>query len=373
MKFITLELRSRLQSCNVFISMQRNLNFENVQVILSESDIVLIFESCKMKLLLPSIKIIPTSLSSLNIIDEWICFRLQTEPSKPMFGSFNTEVVTNSIKSIQSVTCPQILHNIKILVKETECTILCTCCKSIISRLVTFKRFLPFPDTEYNSDEWFCCKHSSNVIPNSLQIQETDYLYGSWFVILHKDIFKDNLHIDNKTLVCSKCLLHIGTFHADNLFKIWNCCVDYKPNSIQLSIVNSTDPLNDFLIIIKNSLNEVLEEDIILRSSLGELTHYLLIKSMKCQLDLITEPNVISDTDIISLQRKYVTKVLYKYETHKTDVITNCLDSKYYEVSLSIIDAGLKYLLSSTKRLPHIYRTTADYLFGYIILQEIMD
>jgi len=87
---------------------------------------------------------------------------------------------------------------------------------------------------------------------------------------------------------------------------------------------------------------------------------------MDCKLNLITEPDHITvcDTDIISLQQKCAAKVLYKYETNKITVITNC-----YEVGLPIIEAGLNYLLSSTKRLPHIYRTAATgYFLGYIVL-----
>ncbi|KYN15350.1 PREDICTED: E3 ubiquitin-protein ligase E3D-like [Trachymyrmex cornetzi] len=374
MELITLELRPRLQSCNVFISMRKDLCLKNVQIKLLESTIVLIVEDCSISFSLPSVKVMPTSLSMLNIMNNWVCFRLQTAPLESAFGSFNTEVMTNLNKLVQSNSThsQSIVNNIKLLFETSKCTILCTCCKNVISKLISLKRFLPLPDAEYDADEWFCCKHSCNSVSNSVQPQESDYLYGSCFSVLHKSIFASNVCTDNKTLSCNKCLLHIGTFHTYNLFKIWNCCVDYKPENNTLSITNATNPLSDFLILVKSSLSEILREEIILQTSVGKQTHRLLIKPMDCKLNLITEPDhvTVCDTDTISLQQKCAAKVLYKYEKNKEfTVITNYLNVKYHDVGLPLIEAGLNYLLSSTKRLPHVYRTAAiDYFFGYIVL-----
>lgn len=372
MELITLELRPRLQSCNVFISVRKDLCLRNVQIKLLESNLILTVEDCSMNFSLPSVKVIPTSLSMLSIINNWICFRLQTAPLESAFGSFSTEVLTNLNKSIRSSTYSQpILENIKLLFETTKCAILCACCKNVISKSISFKRFLPLPDTEYDPDEWFCCKHSCDTFPNSVQPQESDYLYGSCFSVLHKNIFGNNICIDNKTLICNKCLLHIGTFHTYSLFKIWNCCVDYKPENNALSTINATDPLSDFLILVRDSLSEILGEEIVLQTSVGKQVHCLLIKPMDRKLNLITEPDhrTICDNDTVSLQQKCTAKVLYKYETNKVTIITNYFNVKYHEVGLPIIEAGLNYLLLSTKRLPHIYRTAATgYFLGYIAL-----
>lgn len=373
MELITLELRPRLQSCNIFISVRKDLCLRNVQIKLLESNLILTVEDCSMNFSLPSIKVIPTSLSTLSIINNWIYFRLQTAPLESAFGSFSTEVLTNLNKSIRLSTYSQpILDNIKLLFETSKCNILCACCKNVISNSISFKRFLPLPDTEYDPDEWFCCKHSCNVA-NNMQPQESDYLYGSCFSVLHKNIFGNNVCINSKTLTCNKCLLHIGTFHAYSLFKIWNCCVDYKPQNNVLSTISATDPLSDFLILVRDSLSEILGEEIVLQTSVGKQAHCLLIKPMDCKLNLITEPDkTVCDTDIISLQQKCTAKVLYKYEINKVTIITNYLNVKYHEVGLPVIEAGLNYLLLSTKRLPHIYRTAATgYFFGYIALQEI--
>ncbi|EFN77356.1 uncharacterized protein LOC105189693 [Harpegnathos saltator] len=371
MEFITLELRPRLQSCNAFIAMRKDLDLKDVQVKLSESNIALVLKDHNMDFSLPFIKIVPTSLSMLSIRNNWICFRLQMMPLNSVFGSFSVEVLTDSNKSAQ-LTCSQpILEDIKLLFKASECIVLCACCKNVISKPTTFKRALPLPDIQCSPDEWFCCKHSSNDIVN-IETQKSDYLYGSYFALLHKNIFINNLRIDNKTLTCDKCFLHIGALYSCNLLKLWNCCVDYKPQDDTLSIVNATNPLDDFLIFIKDSLTNILGEEIILQTSIGKQTHYLLIKPMDRELNLITEPyHQIINTDApISLQQKCVAKVLYKYDTSKIANTNNHWNVEYHEVSLPMIEAGLKHLLSSTERLPHNNRNIADYFLGYIALRE---
>ncbi|XP_011876248.1 PREDICTED: uncharacterized protein LOC105566673 [Vollenhovia emeryi] len=377
MELITLELRPRLQSCNVFISIREDLRLRNVRVRLLESNVVLTVEDRSVSFSLPSAKVIPSSLSTLSIVDNWICFRLQTAPSESAFGSFSTEVITDLNKSARASTYSRtILDDVKLLFETSKCAILCACCKSVVSESIGFKRFLPLPDTEYDPDEWFCCKHSCDAAPSSVQPRETDYLYGSCFSVLHRSVFGDNVRVENKTLTCNKCLLHLGTFHAYSLFKVWNCCVDYKPQNDALSIVRATDPLSDFLTLVRDSLSEILGEEIVLQTSVGKQAHCLTIKPMDCKLNLITEPDdkaaCDTDTATVSLQQKCAAKVLYKYETNKVTIVANYLNVKYHEVGLALIEAGLKYLLSSTKRLPHIYRTAGtDYFLGYIVLQEI--
>lgn len=375
-----------MQSCNVFISIRKDLCLKDVRVKLLESDVVLIVDDCSINFSLPSVKVIPTSLSMLSIINSWLCFRLQTAPLESAFGSFGTEVLANSDKSARPSAghSPQpVLNDIKSLFETSECTILCACCKNVISRSIGFKRFLPLPDADYDPGEWFCCKHNAgcNVVPASgvRPQRESDYLYGSCFSVLHRSIFaKGGICADSKTLTCNKCLLHIGTIHAYSLFKVWNCCVDYKPRNDGLPIVNATDPLDDFLTLVKDSLGEILGEEIALETSVGKQTHRLLIKPMDCKLNLITEPDRITvcDTDVpttttVALQRKCAAKVLYKYETNEVTIIANYFNVKCHEVGLPIMEAGLNYLLSSTKRLPPIYRTAATgYFLGYIVLQE---
>ncbi|KAH0955264.1 hypothetical protein HN011_000206 [Eciton burchellii] len=389
MEFITLELRPRLQSCNVFIAMRQDSRLKKkVKVKLSESNIILVLEESSVNFSLPSVKVIPTSLSALSVTSNWICFRLQMAPSEFVFGSFSREIITDSSRTVETTVTrrsPSILNDLRLLFESSECNVSCTCCKSIISKSINFKRFLPLPDTDYDPNEWFCCKHASKIIPSDLRPRETDYLYGCHFSALRQDIFlADNVQVNDGALICKKCSLHIGMPHAYGLFKLWNCCVDYKGRNDAegpSNSVNATDPLDDFLMLVKVSLSESLGQpvEIILQTSIGKRIHYLRIRPMDRGLNLMTEPShgVNHDNDIIFLQHKQVAKVLYRYGTSDTIATTvnnidNAANVTHHEASLTTIEAGLKYLSSSTERLPHVHRTVAteDSVFGYIVLRS---
>ncbi|XP_011349211.1 uncharacterized protein LOC105286170 isoform X2 [Ooceraea biroi] len=316
MEFITLELRPRLQSCNVFIAVREEFRSKkNIEIKLLESNVILVLERNSVKFSLPFVKVIPTSLSALNVTGNWISFRLQMAPLESVFGSFNTEIVTDSSRTVErSVTrSPPLLDDIKLLFESSGCNILCTCCKSVISKSISFKRFLPLPDTEYDPDEWFCCRHTSKSVPRSSDVQprETDYLYGFCFSVLHESIFADNV-------------------------QVWNCCIDYKPCSGASSTVNATDPLGDFLMLVRVSLSEARGAvgeagEIILQTSHGRRSHWLWIRAMDRKLSLMTEPShgVSHDTntDTIFLQQKYVAKVLYKYGASGVTTTASTIDN----------------------------------------------
>jgi len=173
--------------------------------------------------------------------------------------------------------------------------------------------------------------------------------------------------------------------HAYGLFKLWNCCIDYKGRNDAegpSNGVNATDPLDDFLTLVKVSLSEAWAEpvEIVLRTSIGKRIHHLRIRPIDRKLNLMTEPNhgVNPDTDTIFLQHKQVAKVLYRYGTSDATANTiahNNANVTYHEASLTVIEAGLKYLSSSTERLPHIYRTVAteDSVLGYIVLRDTIN
>lgn len=382
MEFITLELRPRLQSCNVFIAMRRDFRFKNkLEINLMESNVALVLEEISINIILPSVKVIPTSLSALSVTSNWISFRLQMAPSKSVFGSFGTEIVTDSSRTIESIARPpSVVDDLKLLFESSDCNILCTCCKNVISKAINLERFLPLPDREYDPNEWFCCKQNiSRVVPCDVQPRETDYLYGSGFSVFHKGILAGSVQVNDNALTCNKCSLHIGTLYMHSSFKVWNCCIDYEPrNRDRANTVNATDPFDDFLTLVKVALNETLvqaAEEIVLQTCSSKRIHRLRIRPMDRKLHLLTEPDTANrDTDTIVLQEKHVAKVLYEYGTSDDRVAgtIDCTNVTRHQVSLSVIEAGLRYLSSSTKRLPHVYRSVATgsdrFLFGYIVL-----
>ncbi|KAF3422497.1 hypothetical protein E2986_02780 [Frieseomelitta varia] len=307
---MTLELRPRLQICNAFIHLNKEVNLTAVKVKLSKENIEITIENKTVIFLMKFIKLIPDSLSALDVTKNWICFR--------------------------------------------KCHIMCTFCKNILSKDMYIKRILPVPDMNCDPSEWFCCKHNHS---------KSDIFYGSFFFIIHASLFNHNLKVEENVVICSKCLHYLGKIHTDNSFKLWNCSVDY--NSLSNSTIkNATDPFNDFLLAIKTSMTGILGEEIILQYFMGKETHSLTIKPMDWHLNLMIEPKDILCNNIVTLQRASVVKVLYKYETNK-----NTPDS----VNKTYCEAGLEHLLTSTKRFPQVYRTAIDYNVGYICLDNFID
>ncbi|KAK2585485.1 hypothetical protein KPH14_010139 [Odynerus spinipes] len=366
MEFITIELRPRLQSCTVFLFMQKEIIFDKVQIKLLEESIILSIGKNVTNISLPNIRIIPSSLSSLNVTNRWICFRLHTQPLESEFGSFQREVVTNA--KAQFKTLEQTLNKKQVLFKNSKCTILCTCCKNVCSNNICFKRVLPFPNIDFDPSEWFCCKKDVNFT-ELLHPNEVDHFYGPFFSILHSNIFKNYIK-DKKNILCNRCLLNIGIQFENNSFKIWDSSVDYKFETDQIIIKEASNSLHDFMTVIKSSISDNIFGEIILECLSATQAHYIVIKPMDVRLKLLVEANVTCSSNNICLKEIFVIKILYKYGT---DIMIlpkeSYINAKNYQVTLSMIEAGLNHLLLSTKRFPRYYRTIEDYYIGFINIE----
>ncbi|XP_076760002.1 uncharacterized protein LOC143428767 [Xylocopa sonorina] len=360
---ITLELRPRLQICNAFICLSKKVNTRKIEMKLSEESIRIITENNTVTFLIQFIKIIPNSLSTLNVTNNWICFRVQTK-SDSILGSFKTQVITNLTFDFNSLKA--FVKSIKLSNTDVY-NVMCTCCKNILSEDMYIKRVLPIPDENYDSSEWFCCKHNHTSTAHNLVPLESDIFYGSHFFIIHTNLFNCNLKKDNGTVVCNRCLQYLGKIHTGSSIKLWSCSVDYNLSN-NLEIKHATDPFNDFLVAITTTMTGIFGEEIVLQCFLGEETHSLILKPMDWHLNLMTEPKTkLQNT--VTLQRVSVVKVLYKYERNRS--ISDSVYKSYCEVSFLVIKAGLEHLLMSTKRFPQPHRTTSDFYIGHVYLENL--
>lgn len=361
MELITIELRPRLRSCTVFLFMKKSITLDKVQVKLLETSIKLSIGNNVTYITLPNIKIVPTSLSSLSVIDRWVCFRLNTRPSDSEFGSFQREVITDRKAQFN------VLENKKKIIENSKCTILCTCCKNVFCKELYFRRVLPLPDVDFDPSEWFCHKRDIDFM-SFLYQDKLDLFYGLFFSIINSNIFY-NYRKNKKDILCNRCLSNVGIQDKVSSFKIWDCCVDYKLETNKIIIEEVSNPLNDFMTIVKNFINNNILGDIIFECLLAKQSHYIVIKLMDVGLGILIEGDVKCNSDKINLKEVSVTKVLYKYVTDKMILPEDCIIGKNYEVSLSMIEAGFDYLLSSTKRFPKHYKTIEDYYIGYINIE----
>lgn len=363
---ITIELRPRLCICNAFVRLKGNIQQNEIQVQLYDEYIRLILQGKTVNLLLDFIKVIPTTISALCVTSNWICFRIQTR-SDPAFGSFKTEIVTNYTSSLNLYNNAP---NKEDCFNLSKCTILCSCCKNTLSKAVKFKRFLPLPDIDSDPSEWFCCKHSQANTSRIIAFQESDFFYTPLVAVLHNSIFTDTIFLDKNILICKRCLHHIGKNYDSSCYKLWNCSIEYQFADLSAA-QTASNCLNDFFIAVQTSMIGLLGEEIILHYNTHMENHYLRVKPMDRQLTLLTEPQNTCNSNSLCLQKLSVMTVLYKYETEVNNDTDLNLNLKYCEVSLQVIEAGFKYLVSSTKRYPETHRGALGHYIGYMELEKL--
>ena len=359
---ITLELRPQLRSCIVFIFIG-NKDPSSIKLKLRESSITITLEQISKSLVLPSVKLLPTSLSSLRITNQWISFRVQTNPDT-IFGTFKTEVISEIARSIETENSSSKLDLPPI---GAECSLRCKCCENVITNIIQCKRVLPLPNRDCDPGEWFCCTNSKVDFAKLLKPQENDYFYGPSFCVLHNNVVK-NLEEKRNTILCKRCLTILGIKEDNDSIRIWNCCIECKIGEGEFKSRNQS-PLNEFVLTIKDC-SDVMGEEILLEALEGNTTHYILMKPMEWQLDLLTESNSKWEGESIRLQKARVIKVFYTYGENKKSVRKDYVHSKYYLIALPLMLAGIEHLISSTKRFPPVYRTVTQYYVGYVNVQS---
>ena len=358
---ITLELRPRLRSCIVFIFIG-NKNPLSTRVKITENSIILTLEDKSKNLVLPTVKLLPTSLSSLRVTNKWISFRVTTKP-ETIFGTFKTEIISEITRDVMTES----LNKLDLPPIGSECSLRCKCCENVISNIINCKRVLPLPDRDCDPGEWFCCKNSKVDFLKLLRPQETDYFYGASFCLLHNSVMK-NLKEKDNIILCKRCLTILGTKEDSDSIKIWNCCVEQKIGEEEFKS-KSQSPLDEFVLTIKDC-SDVMGEEILLEAQEGNNTHYILMKPMEWQLELLTESNLKWESEAIRLQKNQVIKVFYTYGENVKSVKNDYVHSKYYLIALPLMLAGIEHLISSTKRFPPAYRMVAQYYVGYVNVQR---
>lgn len=365
METITLELRPRLRSLSAYVLFTKNVEASAIKIKLLETAIELNVDEDSYTLPLSSIKLVPSSLSSLSVSNCWISFRIQIQ-SDSKYGTYKTEVLKTESKSNSRLLSPDNLPP-----KDTNCIILCTCCKKNISNIASFKRILELPSSDCEPQEWFCHQHDGCSQKFSLDPKETDLFYSINFFLLHKNIRSNDLKFKNEIIYCSRCLSSLGTQSKKNSdsLKIWNCSIEFKIISDNSIIKGTQDPLSDFLHVFKNTAEFVIGEQILLEAFDGNVIHYILLRTMESKLNCLigqkTDP-VKKVSNVLGTKSSVVHKVLYKCGESKTSLNTLNFNCKYCQVSILSILAGMNSLVGSTKHYPPAYRKAEDFYIGYL-------
>ncbi|XP_043282631.1 E3 ubiquitin-protein ligase E3D-like [Venturia canescens] len=367
MELTTIELRPRLQSCNIFVCLLGIADSSSIQVKLYKDYVTLRVNRNVYNLLLGSVRIIPTSLSSLRVAGSWVSFRIQTSPSDSLYGSFVTELVgTSSLKSDNCFSS----SSIELPPKNADLIFSCSCCENPVTKLINLKKILPLPNNDCDPADFFCCSHNGENYTKLLEPRVCDYFYAPYFAVLSKENFDERLKINNESVVCNRCLTVIGTPNSNFSLKIWNCCMEYtKTNGDSTTVQKRSNPLADFKAAVKSCCSDAFTNNrILLEARERGSTHYLLLKPMEWNLDLLVEPCEIEDSRAINLSRKKVVKVLYNYGETKTSLKSECEDAKLLKIGSKCMLAGIEHLLLSSKRIPPIYRNANEDHIGYMSL-----
>ncbi|XP_044016785.1 uncharacterized protein LOC122858137 [Aphidius gifuensis] len=368
MEHMTIELRQRIQSCNVFILLDKSSDNQHIQLRLRNTSILVNISNLKFNIDLPNITIIPETLSSLNVAGTWITFRVQTKPSDSTFGTLKTEFLTidsNDNKTILKYNKP---------LKCTKIIIACQCCKNVLTKSdIEFKRILPLPSDDCDPCEWFCgCNHSHNNddkidlsnVKMLLAPREHDYLYGSHYCLLSNKIFLDKMKYNEQDVVCNRCLSVLGVQSPDipNSIKFWNHSLEYLSSTDNDYNIKTT-PIDDFKSALISCINNEYKQIIFIANEHNNKS-ILFVKLLEKNLTILIEEstrNILKNIQAIKIMYKHDNIEMKNIDNKNSNDIITC------KISLKSFNAAIEHLISTSCRIPPIYRLLDDYHIGYVI------
>lgn len=380
MHSVIVEMRPRLQVCNVFIVTKECLDQkESVKINIKTSGVEVkwLSEICEVVQVinLHEYKLKPLSLSTLQVQKNSVSFRIQTEPVVNSLGSFASEILpfdqsSDMIKSGTEKLLTPCIYT------DRPCHLACKCCGKVISKQdILFTRVLPLPSSvSWEVSDWFCHQHSdsSDMQYSVLAPKETDCFYDMCLILLSSSL----LNTRNEQVVrCNRCMAWLGTRVSSAAVKLWNCTISYEGN------INSS-ALEDFIYIVKkvfkNSFGMMCR--LILETRFSEEdSQYLLLWAMDKNLDLlvsINEDDFSCVKDSVGkvmmehkLKVKKTMKLLYMYHKNCDSMVKtwqNDCNVQCVEVAKQMFTEGLEYLVRGTQFIPAPYKLTNSFFVTYL-------
>ncbi|XP_045507918.1 uncharacterized protein LOC123703804 [Colias croceus] len=409
-KNIFVELRSRLRSCNVYIT--TNIDFSkncNLKISIQANCIVLNYYNNRLKRSdsLSSIEslsdysdddennvtcsipieefcyVIPNSMSCLKIDKNTISFRILTEPKN---GSFYSEFLSPS--SLENkIKVSTMVINLK---ANEEVKIICGNCSNVISNDgIKFDRILELPTSNLDMSEWFCHGHghshgntSSNI---EIKPNKLDFLYRLTFFVVNNSTLAEKTNKFNmrrSIYHCNRCLAWLGLKTKDTV-KLYNSEVKLLHNNIEkyaFTQKNSTDnniSIDDFIFTIEMMMNEfnlglqyTVMYKIVLECAFSAANkQYLLIWVMDKELQVLRNNDDVILNDRIKLKSTFLTKILYKIETSLNEEVEAWLSDPSVistDISKTMFSNGVDHLQKMSLKVPEMFRYTNGFCVSYL-------
>ncbi|XP_045781239.1 uncharacterized protein LOC123878173 [Maniola jurtina] len=407
-KSVFMELRSRLRSCNVYIT--TNVDFQkdcNLKINIQSNCIILNYYDNELKRYdsLSSIEslsdysddesdvtcvipiqefcfIIPNSMSCLKIEKNTVSFRILTQPKNG--GNFYSEIIsTNDLTKEIKVDKLRINFDSKDDIK-----IVCANCSNVISDgFVKFDRILELPTANLDMSEWFCHGHShgSTSTPQDdvLQPNTLDFLYRLTFFVVNNTILSDKVNKFNckRTVYhCNRCLAWLGVKNK-NTVKLYNSDVKIHHDSNVKHIFSHEEPtqnvtIDDFIYTVESLTREFnvgLQYTMMCKIVLECTTSVtekqnLLIWVMDKELQVLRNEQKINSQRVV-LKSSFLTKILYKIELELNDEVETWLadpGAVSSDISKSMFSQGLHHLEQMSLKVPECFRYTNGFTVSYL-------
>lgn len=414
-KSVLVELRSRLQSCNVFITTGISFSKDcNLKVSIQSNCIVLNYYSGGQKKRRDSLssieslsdcsedessveeisiipiqefcRIIPNSMSCLKIDKDTISFRLLTEPESG--GDFYKELLTpkpdaNSSNSISNK------ENFKVNVTVgNEVLISCGNCSNVLSNsAIKFDRVLELPSENMDISEWFCHGHSHGDLPKDeivLKPNKLDFLYRLTYFLINISLLSEETNkFNSKRNVyhCNRCLAWLGLKNKDNMMKLFNSEVVIQEDNVEMRVFTYKTSIgiksaDDFIFTVERMIKEfdlglqyTIMCKIVLECNISaENKQYLLIWVMDKELQVLREKSQIIN-DKIELLSSTVTKLLYKIEFSLNSEVESWLADPTVvstEISKGMFSNGIKHLEKMALKIPKSFRNANGFFVSFL-------
>ncbi|XP_063835402.1 uncharacterized protein LOC135084568 [Ostrinia nubilalis] len=407
-KNIFMELRSRLRSCNVYITTGVDFSKNcNLKISIQSNCIVInLYDDYKLKRSdsLSSIEslsdcdeydeetdvtavipidefcyLIPNSMSCLKINQNTISFRILTEPKNG--GNFYNEILSPN-KSPDSVKTSKLKINVQV---DNELKFICRNCSNVVSEeSVKFDRVLELPSVNMDISDWFCHAHGSTNHEEVLKPNKKDFLYRLTFFQINKNSLAEKTNRFNSKrdiYHCNRCLAWLGLKTKDSV-KLFNTEVKIIQNGTEQAVFSHKSPsdnmtTDDFIFTIEKMTQEfnlglqyTVMCKIVLECAISANNkQYLLIWVMDRELQVLKNIGEFIENDKIKLQSNLLTKILYKVESSLNEEVETWLTDPTVvstDISKNMFLTGVEHLQNMSLKVPECFRNTNGYCVSYL-------
>lgn len=350
---LVVEVRPRLQSVNVVISLKQKL--DNIKIHLNEDSFKLVVADASTTVSCKNLKIVKDSLNSLNITNSSVSFRFGTVNDVDDWGSVKLELLKIANEKRKDNESEAIFVD-----STTSYKIQCNNCMNNLMEDVKFSRILPLPSDNAEPSDWFC--HTN--INYNLNPRKNDFFYGNCYCHLQNNL--KSIKFENDVLICNGCLSYLGISKNAETCKLWFNTVRFVSDT---NVIHNTEPLKDMFISLKEVLSTTFYNTVKIllscRKTLNKQFDYIFLWILEKELTVqIWDPTV---------NNCRVAKVLFKNEcegNEKVKIWKNDVNIISLDISEQMFVEILKHLFKYNKIFPNEFSESNGFYISYLMLYD---